>query len=150
MALLSTGLGILVVAGAGQLWHVYVFALLLGLVSALDAPVRQTFVSELVGEDSLANAVALNSASFNVARMIGPAVAGVLTVVVGPGWVFLLNTVTFLVMILALASIPAGTLRVQPVQRQARAASAKACATCATGGTSWWSSWRSSSWARSD
>ncbi|WP_426302293.1 MFS transporter [Arthrobacter sp. R-11] len=114
MALLSTGLGILVVAGAGQLWHVYVFALLLGLVSALDAPVRQTFVSELVGEDSLANAVALNSASFNVARMIGPAVAGVLTVVVGPGWVFLLNTVTFLVMILALASIPAGTLRVQP------------------------------------
>lgn len=114
MALLSAGLGILVVAGAAQLWHVYVFALMLGIVSALDAPVRQTFVSELVAEDSLANAVALNSASFNVARMIGPAVAGVLTVVVGPGWVFLLNTLTFAAMMAALARIPAGTLRAQP------------------------------------
>ena len=95
MALLSAGLGILVVTGAAQLWHVYAFALMLGVVSALDAPVRQTFVSELVQDDYLPNAVALNSASFNVARMIGPAVAGVLTAVVGPGWVFLINTLTF-------------------------------------------------------
>ena len=78
-----------------QLWHVYGFALLLGVVSALDAPVRQTFVSELVRDDYLPNAVALNSASFNVARMIGPAVAGVLTVAVGPGWVFLINPLSF-------------------------------------------------------
>ncbi|MET3920189.1 MFS transporter [Arthrobacter sp. UYEF20] len=114
MALLSAALGILVISGAAQLWHVYGFALLLGVVSALDAPVRQTFVSELVRDDYLPNAVALNSASFNVARMIGPAVAGVLTVAVGPGWVFLINTVTFLAMLLSLWRIPAASLRQLP------------------------------------
>ncbi|QSZ47947.1 MFS transporter [Arthrobacter sp. D5-1] len=114
MALLSTGLGILVLLGIAELWHVYVFALLLGIVAALDAPVRQTFVSELVTDEYLPNAVALNSASFNVARMIGPAVSGVLTVVVGPGWVFLINTVSFVAMLWALKLIPASSLRVQP------------------------------------
>ena len=114
MAVLSTGLGILVLSGAAQLWHVYGFALLLGMVSALDAPVRQTFVSELVRDDYLPNAVALNSASFNVARMIGPAVAGVLTVAVGPGWVFLINTVTFVALLLSLWRIPAASLRRLP------------------------------------
>ncbi len=114
MALLSTGLGILVLLGVAELWHVYVFALLLGIVTALDAPVRQTFVSELVTDDYLSNAVALNSASFNVARMIGPAVSGVLTVVVGPGWVFLINTVSFVAMLVALKLIPVASLRAQP------------------------------------
>ncbi|MDQ0029505.1 MFS transporter [Arthrobacter bambusae] len=114
MALLSAGLGLLVLSGAAQLWHVYVFALLLGVVSALDAPVRQTFVSELVKDDYLSNAVALNSASFNVARMIGPAVAGVLTVAVGPGWVFMINTLTFVAMLGAIRAIPTASLRVQP------------------------------------
>ncbi|MCP2049844.1 UNVERIFIED_ORG: MFS family permease [Paenarthrobacter nicotinovorans] len=114
MALLSTGLGILVLLGVAELWHVYVFALLLGIVTALDAPVRQTFVSELVTDDYLSNAVALNSASFNVARMIGPAVSGVLTVVVGPGWVFLINTVSFVGMLVALKLIPVASLRAQP------------------------------------
>ncbi|MFJ6455866.1 MFS transporter [Paenarthrobacter sp. NPDC091669] len=114
MALLSTGLGILVLLGVAELWHVYVFALLLGIVTALDAPVRQTFVSELVTDEYLPNAVALNSASFNVARMIGPAVSGVLTVAVGPGWVFLINTVSFVAMLWALKLIPASSLRVQP------------------------------------
>lgn len=117
MALLSAGLGVLVVSGAAQLWHVYAFALMLGVVSALDAPVRQTFVSELVRDDYLPNAVALNSASFNVARMIGPAVAGVLTAVVGPGWVFLINTLTFVAMLLSLAKIPAASLRQLPRAR---------------------------------
>ncbi|GAA2856717.1 MFS transporter [Paenarthrobacter ilicis] len=114
MAALSTGLGLLVLSGAAELWHVYIFALLLGIVTALDAPVRQTFVSELVTDDYLPNAVALNSASFNVARMIGPAVSGVLTVVVGPGWVFLINTVSFVAMVWALLLIPAASLRAQP------------------------------------
>lgn len=114
MGLLSTGLGLLVLSGAAELWHVYIFALLLGIVSALDAPVRQTFVSELVTDDYLSNAVALNSASFNVARMIGPAVSGVLTVAVGPGWVFLINTLSFVAMLVALRLIPAASLRVQP------------------------------------
>lgn len=114
MALLSTGLGVLVLLGVAELWHVYLFALMLGIVTALDAPVRQTFVSELVTDDYLPNAVALNSASFNVARMIGPAVSGVLTVVVGPGWVFLINTVSFVAMLWALKLIPASSLRIQP------------------------------------
>ncbi|WP_024819805.1 MFS transporter [Arthrobacter sp. 31Y] len=114
MALLSTGLGVLVLLGVAELWHVYLFALMLGIVTAVDAPVRQTFVSELVTDDYLPNAVALNSASFNVARMIGPAVSGVLTVVVGPGWVFLINTLSFVAMLWALKLIPASSLRIQP------------------------------------
>ncbi|AMP14980.1 MFS transporter [Collimonas pratensis] len=95
MGALALGLGILTVAGVVQLWQVYLFALLLGCVTAFDAPARQTFVSELVEEHELSNAVALNSTSFNAARMIGPAVAGVLIAVIGAGWVFLLNAVSF-------------------------------------------------------
>lgn len=88
MGALALGLGLLTLTGLVQLWHVYVFALLLGCVAAFDAPARQTFVSELVTEIDLQNAVALNSTSFNAARMIGPAVAGVLIAAVGTGWVF--------------------------------------------------------------
>jgi MFS family permease len=95
MGLLALGLGLLTVTGTVQLWHVYVFAGLLGIVSAFDGPARQTFVSELVNEADLPNAVALNSASFNSARMIGPAVAGVLIAAVGSGWVFLINAASF-------------------------------------------------------
>ena len=73
---LALALGLLTVTGAVQLWHVYVFAFMFGTAAAFDAPVRQTFVSELVGERDLHNAVALNSTSFNAARMIGPAVGG--------------------------------------------------------------------------
>ncbi len=89
--LLALGLGLLTVFGAVQLWHVYGFALALGCVTAFDAPARQAFVSDLVSDDDLANAVALNSASFNAARMLGPAAAGVLIAVVGEGWLFLIN-----------------------------------------------------------
>jgi MFS family permease len=92
---LALGLGILTISGLVQLWHVYVFAFLLGCVTAFDGPARQTFVSELVGEADLSNAVALNSTSFNTARMIGPAIAGVLIASVGTGWVFLINAASF-------------------------------------------------------
>ena len=95
LGVLALGLGVLTVAGIVQLWHVYLFAFLLGCVSALDAPARHTFVAELVGEEDLANAVALNSTSFNAARMIGPAVAGGLIAGVGTGWVFLINALSF-------------------------------------------------------
>jgi len=105
MGLLGLGLGILTVTGAVQLWHVYLFALLLGVVAAFDAPARQTFVSELVAGPNLSNAVALNSASFNAARLIGPAVAGLLTAVVGAGWVFLINAATFGAVLLSLAML---------------------------------------------
>lgn len=103
MGALGLGLGILTVTGAVQLWHVYLFALLLGVVAAFDAPARQTFVSELVAGANLSNAVALNSASFNAARLIGPAVAGLLTAAVGAGWVFLINAATFGAVLLSLA-----------------------------------------------
>ena len=93
MGLLALGLGILTVSGLVRLWHVYGFAFGLGCAAAFDAPARQTFVSELVGEADLSNAVALNSTSFNAARLIGPAVAGVLIAAIGSGWVFLLNAV---------------------------------------------------------
>jgi MFS family permease len=95
MGILGLGLGILTVSGQVTLLEVYGFAFLLGCVSAFDAPARQTFVSDLVGTQNLSNAVALNAASFNVARMAGPAVAGLLTAVVGAGWVFLINAATF-------------------------------------------------------
>ncbi len=117
MGALALGLGILTVAGVVQLWQVYLFALLLGCVTAFDAPARQTFVSELVEEHELSNAVALNSTSFNAARMIGPAVAGVLIAVIGAGWVFLLNAVSFAAVLASLC-----LLRQDELHLRARAA----------------------------
>jgi MFS family permease len=110
MGLLALGLGLLTVSGLVQLWHVYVFAFLLGCVAAFDAPARQTFVSDLVGETDLSNAVALNSTSFNVARMIGPAVAGVLIASVGTGWVFLINAASFIAVLCSLGFLHIGEL----------------------------------------
>jgi MFS family permease len=103
MALLALGLGLLTLLGAVQLWQVYLFAFLLGCVSAFDSPTRQSFVAELVGDAHLSNAVALNSTSFNAARMIGPAAAGLLIAVVGCGWVFMLNALSFVAVFVALA-----------------------------------------------
>jgi MFS family permease len=117
LGLLALVLGILCVTGRVQLWHVYVLALLQGCVAAFDAPARQTFVSELVGEEHLANAVALNSTSFNAARMIGPAVAGLLIAVVGSGWVFLINAASFAAVIGSLT-----LLRVNELHSNGRAA----------------------------
>jgi len=114
--ILALGLAILTIAGAIQLWHVYVFALLLGCVTAFDAPARQTFVAELVSDALLSNAVALNSTSFNAARMIGPAIAGVLIAGVGSGWVFVINGVSFVAVVAALAF-----LRVEELHRKERA-----------------------------
>lgn len=95
LGLLAAGLGVLVLSGAAELWHVYVFALMLGVVTALDNPVRQTFVAEMVPPASLPNAVGLNSASFNAARLIGPGISGLLIAVVGPGWIFIINALSF-------------------------------------------------------
>ncbi|MCP1412226.1 MFS transporter [Paenarthrobacter sp. A20] len=94
--------GLLVVMGWAQLWHVYLAALALGLAAAIDGPARQAFVSELVGPDKISNAVALNSASFNSARLTGPAIAGVLIAWIGTGPVFLLNAASFVAVIISL------------------------------------------------
>ncbi len=93
---LGVGLGVMVLTNTADLWHVYVFATLLGVVTAFDNPARQTFVTELVPASNLPNAVALNSASFNAARLIGPGIAGLLIAVIGStGWVFVINGLTF-------------------------------------------------------
>jgi len=114
MGALGLALGIMTVTGVVELWHVYVFAALLGCVAAFDAPARQTFVSQLVGQKNLSNAVALNSASFSAARMIGPAVAGVLTVAVGAGAVFLINAASFAAVLLSLGFLRTRELRPAP------------------------------------
>ncbi|MDT4916477.1 MAG: hypothetical protein QOH89_1177 [Pseudonocardiales bacterium] len=91
LALAALVLGVLDVAGVVQYWHVLVLATALGVISAIDMPVRQSFVIEMVGRDDLTNAVALNSTIFNSGRIIGPALAGVLISAVGTGWAFIGN-----------------------------------------------------------
>ena len=115
--LLALGLGILTLTGTVELWHVYAFALMLGCVTACEGPVRQTFVAELVSDANLSNAVALNSTSYQLARMLGPALAGLLIAGIGTGWVFMLNAVSFGGVLGALAA-----LRVASLHRHERAA----------------------------
>ncbi|RKG66313.1 MFS transporter [Corallococcus sp. CA054B] len=110
---LALGLGLLTLSGHIRLWHVNVFAFLLGSVTAFDAPARQTFVSELVGEEDLSNAVALNSTSFHAARMLGPAIAGVLISWVGSGWMFVINAASFGAVLCALSLLRVNELHVR-------------------------------------
>ncbi|HZX80171.1 MAG TPA: MFS transporter, partial [Lysobacter sp.] len=115
--LLALGLAAVTLAGVVELWQVYGFALLLGCVTAFDAPARQTFVSDLVSDDYVANAVALNSTSFNAARMVGPAVAGLLIAAVGEGWLFVVNAASYAAVLASLAC-----LRVRELHAEARPA----------------------------
>lgn len=116
MGLLAIVLGILTISGYVRLWHVYVFAFVFGVAAALDAPVRQTFVGELVGDEHLPNAVALNSTSFFAGQMIGPAVAGLVIAKIGTGWAFLLNGLSFGAVLLSMY-----LLRIQELRTNARA-----------------------------
>jgi MFS family permease len=116
LGVLAAVLGVLVLSGVAQLWHVYLLALGLGVVSALDAPARQVFVSELVPPERLGNAVSLNSASFNAARLVGPAVAGLAIAAIGTGWVFVVNAVSFAATIAAML-----LMRVSELQHLPRA-----------------------------
>ena len=120
MGLLGLGLGLITVFGIVELWMVFAFALALGVTAAFDSPARQAFVGELVPPRYLGNAVALNSASFNGARLIGPAIAGVLTAVVGAGWVFLINAGTFGATLVALALLRSSEFTPTPRQPRAR------------------------------
>ena len=101
-ALSSLGLGLLVVADRAQVWHVFFFAASLGIASAIDAPIRQSFTSEIVGHSDIANAVSLNSANFNAGRLVGPALSGFLIARFDTGPSFLINSFTYLFVILAL------------------------------------------------
>jgi MFS family permease len=99
LALVLAGLTL---TGRVQLWHVFILSALLGVVNALDIPARQAFLVELVGRVDLMNAIALNSSMFNGARIIGPALAGVLVAAIGEGWCFFLNGVSYIAVLAGL------------------------------------------------
>lgn len=107
---LALGMGVLVVTGAAELWNVYVFALLLGTVNAFDTPTRQSFISEMVGPDRLPNAVSLNSATFNSARLVGPAAGGLVIAAIGTGPAFLLNGASYVAVLAGLLAMRPGEL----------------------------------------
>jgi MFS family permease len=103
VAMLETStLFVLTFTGVVEIWHIYVLALVLGLVRAVDAPVRQSFAAEMVPREDLVNAIALNAATFNAARVVGPAVAGVTLAIWGPAFNFALDGVSYLAVLGAL------------------------------------------------
>lgn len=106
--------GLLIATGSIQLWHIYIMAAIAGLIAAVDDPVREAFVVEMVGRSEIANAVALNAISFNGARMVGPAIAGLILATVGVPAVMLLNAVSFLAVIVALLKIDRQALFARP------------------------------------
>jgi MFS family permease len=114
MGLQALALGVLTITGAVRLWEVGALAALLGLNNAFENPARQAFMLEMVGPESLRNAVSLNSVIVNVARTIGPAVAGVLIATVGEGPCFLLNAASFAAVVLSLVSLDREALRPSP------------------------------------
>lgn len=130
MALCALVLGLLDVGGLVALWHVYLIAFLMGCASAIDAPARQSFTIEMVGKDSLPNAIALNSMTFNTARIIGPAISGVLITLIGTGWVFLLNVGTFTGVLIALLMMNARDLFTAPQAERGKGRSGRVSATC--------------------
>jgi MFS family permease len=127
MAVPAIVLGVLAITDTAQLWHVYVLALVLGIASAFDAPARQSFVSEIVTPDDLTNAVSLNSASFNLARLVGPAVAGLSIAALGSGevatgWVILVNGLSYAAPILTLRRLDGRALTTpEPTGREPHA-----------------------------
>ncbi|MBN2533064.1 MAG: MFS transporter [Spirochaetales bacterium] len=102
MMILALILAVLTFLNLVQPWHILILAFLLGIANSFDAPARQAFVLEMVDKDALSNAIALNSTLFNSATALGPAAGGILYMVFGPGWCFLINGVSFLAVILAL------------------------------------------------
>jgi MFS family permease len=120
LALCAAALGLLAISGLAQTWHVYLLAFLFGLGTAFDNPARQAFVSELVGQDRLPNAIGLNSATFHAARIIGPAVAGFVIAGFGTGWAILSNAFTYLAFILALRLLDPWQLHSEPRTERGR------------------------------
>jgi MFS family permease len=121
MMLLAALLAVLVISDVVQLWHVYVVATVFGVANALDMPTRQAFVSEMVDRDALMNAIALNSALFNTGRIIGPAIAGLLLVIMGPGPLFAINSASYIAVLIGLLMMKVipitSTSAVGPFQR---------------------------------
>ena len=105
LALVLAGLTL---AGSVRVWHIILLASLLGAVNAFDIPARQAFIVQMVGREDLMNAIALNSSMFNGARVVGPAVAGLVVAAVGEGWCFLANGVSYIAVIVALLAMKGG------------------------------------------
>lgn len=113
-------LGLLVVSGAAQLWHVFVLAALLGLTNCFEMPTRQSFVQEIVGADHLRNAVSLNSVLINAARTVGPAAAGIIIATGGIGACFLINAASFIAPLLSLSTMDTASLHPSPPSGRSR------------------------------
>jgi MFS family permease len=119
-SIVSLVLGALILAGHVELWMVYVFAVINGVIKVFDNPTRQTFVREMVGNERLTNAVALNSTEMNLARVIGPSIAGVVAATLGLGVCFLVNGVSYFFVIAMLMRMRAEELHPAPVLQRAR------------------------------
>lgn len=127
MAIPAAVLGILAITGVVTVWHVYLLAFVFGISTAIDGPARQSFVIEMVGKDDLANAVGLNSASFNSGRMIGPGLAGLMIAALGSGavatgWVILINAVSYVAVFISLNLLDVSQLRPAPIMRDRKRA----------------------------
>ncbi len=127
MAVTALLLATLAVTGVVEVWHVYVLAFVFGVGTAFDAPARQSFVSEMVDSDDLSNAVGLNSASFNAARIAGPALAGLLIGAFGggvaaTGWVIGLNGLSYISVLFALQAMVASELHAPPLIERGKGA----------------------------
>lgn len=118
--ILGLTLGLLVATGTVQIWMVYVLAVGLGLVNMVDNPTRQSFVLEMVGKDALVNAVSLNSTEINLARIIGPSMAGVMIATVGLAACFIVNGLSYLAVLAVLAAMRTSDLRPAPLAPRAR------------------------------
>jgi MFS family permease len=110
--LLALALASLTLTGTVRIWHIFVLAALLGMVNAFDIPARQSFIVDMVARADLMNAIALNSSMFNASRVVGPAIAGILVAVIGEGWCFFANGVSYIAVIVGLL-----LMRVEPHQR---------------------------------
>ena len=120
LALSAAVLGVLAVTGVAVTWHVYLIAFAFGLGTAFDNPARQSFVSEVAGAEHLTNAIGLNSAAFNAARIVGPAVAGLVIAGFGSGWAILSNAVTYAAFVAALVLIDPRRLTIVPPAARAK------------------------------
>jgi MFS family permease len=116
--LLALALAALTLTGTVRIWHIFVLSALLGSVNAFDIPARQSFIVDMVARTDLMNAIALNSSMFNASRVVGPAIAGILVAVIGEGWCFFANGVSYIAVIAGLL-----LMRVAPHQAEARGGS---------------------------
>ena len=113
--LMAFSLALLTLTGSIQIWHLFVIAAGLGIANAFDIPARQAFAVDMVGKDDLINAIALNSSMFNGARIVGPAIAGVLVALVGEGWCFFANAVSYIAVLSGLL-----LMKITPVVRHSQ------------------------------